>query len=73
MNGRHSAGRLELDGKGHEVIVRPGEHRIVQDHNGDPICTCGYQATPSETIRTVYQAAADVRRHVASRTDVHHG
>lgn len=62
--GRHSAGRLELDGMGREVVVSPGEHRPIQDHNGDPICACGYAATPSTTIRTVYHAAADVRAHV---------
>lgn len=68
MIGRHAAGRLELDGMGREVIAKPGEHHTIQDHNGDPICTCGYQASPSATIRTVHHAAADVRRHATTST-----
>lgn len=42
-------------------------HTLVPDHNGDPSCTCGFRATPSDTIRTVYQAAARVARHAAVR------
>lgn len=43
----------------HDLIPDPG--------TGDPVCTCGFRAEPSDTIRTVIDAARRVRLHVRVR------
>lgn len=46
---------------------RPGpKHFLKEDHNGDPICHCGWDPAreTSPVVRTREQARADIRWHV---------
>ena len=60
--------RLEITGMGETILVQDGEHVLVSDSCGDPVCGCGYHPVPP-VAKSQVDAARLVGVHVREHNE----
>ncbi|EQM83406.1 hypothetical protein L687_12365 [Microbacterium maritypicum MF109] len=62
--------RFAHTGTGETILVQDGEHVLIADSCGDPVCACGYAPSPPDA-RSQLHAASLVSAHVTREMGGH--